>query len=53
MKLAKRLTALLLALVLVLSFAACSKTTTEQPAQDTANTDTPRRYPAGNHGYSG
>ena len=41
MKLAKRLTALLLALVLVLSFAACSKTTTEQPAQDTANTDTP------------
>ena len=41
MKLAKRLTALLLALVLVLSFAACSKTTTEQPAQDTANTDNP------------
>ena len=41
MKLAKRLTALLLALVLVLSFAACSKTTTEQPTPDTANTDTP------------
>ena len=41
MILAIRLTALLLALVLVLSFAACSKPTTEQPAQDTANTDTP------------
>ena len=40
MKIAKRLTALLLALVLVLSFAACSKTTTEQPAQDEANTST-------------